>query len=267
MNINETFQSENSTENLGILLEGIGDNMSNRVQKWAVQSQTMQKANRFHIKSIIAYARRLLSVKFFGKLGGDIRIPVDVHAYTKLAKFIEKSNTYRIANFSAQKVASYGKNINIINNPFGMKAEVKAVKLNKLYSSMTSEMRSRKARALSSSLNDMRLVEVRNEMQYAARVAPVVKNLLSATKQLNALVETMGRSFRKLLINIDVLIRKRKMDFSSNYNRTQKNDLISRCLSYVAYANKLLVTMCSNALEKIDHLMAQYKNIFTGKDE
>ena len=265
----DTFELDQSVSNLNILFEDgeVGSELSFKVQRWAQESSTTVKHSIIQkIGQIIARIKQLFGLKAFrGK--GDTRILVDITGFNKLARFISGTTTYRVANFGPGDVSSYAGHINMANTYLGNKPRRQAEKLAALYRSMKGEMNSDKAKLVNRAAMESKFIHISNTKAFRVYIVPFIRNMLLATKKLNGMVTKMYKSFENLMKHTTTLFRKMKMQSSSANARYQKSDLMGRCVTYVAYANKLLVTTCQNAIDRINRIIESYYNEFAENNE
>lgn len=258
----DTNATSQSINNLNLLLEE-EEVLSVKVQRWAQESsQNVKFSLKQKIGQIIVKIKSLFGIRTFGGGRGNVKILEDISGFNKLARFIEGTTTYKVANFGPNNVVSYAGNINIVNTMIVNKGNRQAQKLQALYQSMKGEMYSKEAKMARHAASNMRAINVNNEKTFRAYIVPFIRNMLIATKKLNTMVTKMYKSFSNLVSHMSTIQRKTKMKWSSNNSRYQKSDLTGRCINYIAYANKLLITTCENLINKINKILDYYYNAF-----
>jgi len=254
-----SFQSIN---NLDLLIEE-EEVLSAKVQRWAQESANTAKFSlKQKLGQIIVRIKSLFGIRTFGGGKGNVKILEDISGFNRLIRFIQSTTTYKVAHFGPNNVVSYSGNINLVNTYLINKGNIHAKKLHALYETMKGEMNSKEAKLARHAASNTKSIRVTNEKTFRIYIVPFIRNMLIATKKLNVMITKMYKSFENLVSHYSTIMRKNKMDRSSTTTYHQKNDLTARCITYVAYANKLLITTCENLLDKINRIIEHYYNAF-----
>lgn len=273
--LTETLDLERSEANfqLNMFLEAneatLYENLKQRMITWKKESTTLvqvklrEKTTKIKNKILMLRRRDYYNQDFIMK--DQTKILKDPMCYAKLAKWIEKTDSYRLA-LSTPKDLEKGSNYKIF-------AQRKNDKIITTHGMISQELNSEDANKLAAALENFDFKDINSPGEFNTMIGPIIASLTAAMNEFERIIYNLNRAYVALVSSLGSIQAKFRKDGSMLRNITpgiryqQKNDMLFNLLSAISYANKTLTNTCKGCINKMSELINYYNERFTKEED